>query len=469
MLAAGGGCTKQPAARPPADVTFYWTCDAHGRLEPCGCFSGQHGGLSRISTLLRGGTMPDGLRADAGNAIAGAADYHQIQYRYLQRAFWDLGYAALNMGEREAQLSADDLRRLRAAAPTPDWMVSANLLDRASGQRLLAPYRIVEWRGQRGAFVGVVGEVAEESLGAGVAVEPARSALGKVLPEIKGRADVIVLLAYADEPTMRALADEFYELDLILGGKVKQPSQQVARQNRSVLLWTTNETKALGTYTATVGGRERFATKEFNVQFVHEKIPQDERFTRLAQDYRDEVRRTPLRVDDPTRVGDDEVPGVRPAAGYVGSEACAPCHATAYKTWEQSSHAWAFRSLVARQSDADPSCVGCHSVGFGTATGYRREYAGTKLANVGCESCHGPGSEHLSDITQATANHTAPLYHYRPIGASDCTTCHYGEFSRPFKYDEFWAPIRHGKEPPRRAETSPNFTRRWIKQVTTTP
>jgi hypothetical protein len=35
---------------------------------------------------------------------------------------------------------------------------------------------------------------------------------------------------------------------------------------------------------------------------------------------------------------------------------------------------------------------------------------------------------------------------YRPLGAGDCQKCHYGEFSRPFLWHEFWKPIQHGKE-----------------------
>ena len=36
---------------------------------------------------------------------------------------------------------------------------------------------------------------------------------------------------------------------------------------------------------------------------------------------------------------------------------------------------------------------------------------------------------------------------YRPLGAGDCQKCHFGEFSRPFDWDSFWPPIKHGKEP----------------------
>ncbi len=64
------------------------------------------------------------------------------------------------------------------------------------------------------------------------------------------------------------------------------------------------------------------------------------------------------------------------------------------------------------------------------------------LADVGCESCHGPASEHV-----ALHLHGKPTgFKFRPLGPEDCKSCHYGEFSRPFKWEKFWPDIQHGKE-----------------------
>jgi hypothetical protein len=40
-----------------------------------------------------------------------------------------------------------------------------------------------------------------------------------LLPQLKGKADAIVLMAFADEEKLRAIARDFYEIDVILGGK----------------------------------------------------------------------------------------------------------------------------------------------------------------------------------------------------------------------------------------------------------
>ena len=77
----------------------------------------------------------------------------------------------------------------------------------------------------------------------------------------------------------------------------------------------------------------------------------------------------------------------RPAGGleYVGSEKCRICHLEIYKSWKSTRHAGAM-SLLAPNHTTDSACVRCHITGVGR-TGYASE-------SVGCEACHGPGSEY---------------------------------------------------------------------------
>ena len=52
--------------------------------------------------------------------------------------------------------------------------------------------------------------------------------------------------------------------------------------------------------------------------------------------------------------------------------------------------------LEAVLRNLDGECVVCHTVGFGSRTGYEDEVKTPFLKHVGCESCHGPGSGHMS-------------------------------------------------------------------------
>ncbi|MBE0540913.1 MAG: hypothetical protein IH623_05970 [Verrucomicrobia bacterium] len=436
-----GGCGKA-AKRADFELPIYFTCDVRGRLEPCGCFTGQFGGLTRLKTVLDDIAEENALRVDVGDAIAGHEDFNRIQYDYMLRAFASMKFDVLNIGHREARLSAAELREIKLTMPVP--IVSANLLDKSTGKPLFDACRLIERGGYRIAVIGVLDPRGlERDLGEGLEVENMESALTRAIAEARPGADVVVLLAFADEETLARLADQFYEAQVILGGRVRQPAQELKRQNRSLVYFVTNESRALGILRLKLvdGGTAQPVSSE--ILLLHDKIPQAAAFRQLAQQYRDEIRRTPLAMDDVANVGDDAIPGVRTAAGYVGSERCVECHQSAAAVWAKSGHAHAFATLVARQADADPNCIGCHTTGFRAATGYRREFAGSKLVNVGCESCHGPGSLHVRQWEgDESVNFT-----FRPLAAGDCKQCHYGEFSRPFEWDEFWPAIKHGKEP----------------------
>jgi peroxiredoxin len=86
------------------------------------------------------------------------------------------------------------------------------------------------------------------------------------------------------------------------------------------------------------------------------------------------------------------------ASAYAGSEACKTCHAKEHGLWSQSGHAHAVETLEKRNKAGDPKCITCHVTGHGRPGGFPdggRPGEHADLARVGCESCHGPGAEHV--------------------------------------------------------------------------
>ena len=433
---------KGPVAT-TARLTIHFTCDTAGRLEPCGCFSGQNGGLSRLRTWLESRKNPGPvIKVDVGGAIAGTADYDVIQYRYLARAYSTMGFSALNMGGREARLPAKALASLTENSPVP--LVSASLVEVESRKLVMEPYRIVEVGGLRVGVLGVLSPKSVPDPGEGLAVLGLNEAIDRQLPALAAKTDVVILLAFATENEMRRLARDYFEFALILGGDVSGPTQEILRENDSMILYTTNQARTVGTLTASVTGgkRKRLSDPAYEIRLLEENIPQAEEIRELVRAYRSEIRSTSLAIDDPHAFDPNAIPGVASTATYVGSGTCRDCHAQAHDRWQKSGHARAFQALMKTGSDADPHCIKCHTVGFGQETGYRRSLKATELVDVGCESCHGPASEHIAKHVHGKTS----AFKFRPLGPGDCKSCHYGEFSRPFDWNTFWPRIAHGKE-----------------------
>jgi len=140
---------------------------------------------------------------------------------------------------------------------------------------------------------------------------------------------------------------------------------------------------------------------------------------------------------------------VAAALGFLGyydatakQTTCGNCHADIQGSWIGTKHASAYATLNASTAKA-PACYSCHSVtGNGNkAVGTTAGHDAVKEAvyyDVQCESCHGPGLEHVEGVGQATL--VRPLAKLSMAGDGNCGDCHSGTH-QPFA--EEWAASGH--------------------------
>jgi len=87
-------------------------------------------------------------------------------------------------------------------------------------------------------------------------------------------------------------------------------------------------------------------------------------------------------------------------AAYVGSDACQSCHEAEFATWGASPHAHSLTSLATKNKTDDAACLACHTTAYGRQGGFPESADANSqidLARVGCESCHGPGGDHVAE------------------------------------------------------------------------
>lgn len=146
---------------------------------------------------------------------------------------------------------------------------------------------------------------------------------------------------------------------------------------------------------------------------------------------------------------------------YVGANKCKICHkgeknGEIWEKWEADPHSKAMESLDPEKGEnTNPECLRCHTTGYG-AGGYGAEgMEELDLANVGCEACHGPGSEYKSMKIMKDPEAALAAGLIVP-DESTCMACH-NEDSPTFKgfdFAEYWAQIEH-KLPPKEEEEAP--------------
>ena len=126
--------------------------------------------------------------------------------------------------------------------------------------------------------------------------------------------------------------------------------------------------------------------KEFSLNFAYDEAIQlvNHSLASRSEEYRQKM----MQVYETTRFN-------RIGGRYVGSATCASCHQQEYEQWQATPHAHAFESLRSNQAVHKKECVPCHVTGFGKPGGYAIDRGDVDRENVGCESCHGPGFEHV--------------------------------------------------------------------------
>jgi hypothetical protein len=149
---------------------------------------------------------------------------------------------------------------------------------------------------------------------------------------------------------------------------------------------------------------------------------------------------------------------------YVGAANCRMCHnkdesGKQYEIWQNSPHAKAYATLANEQSQAiakemgigDPQqaaeCLRCHV----TAHGVAAERLGRRFSieeGVGCESCHGPGSEYnkLPGKRRLMAGEIEPAaIGLWEVNEALCLQCHNEESPtyKGFDFDEALKVIAH--------------------------
>lgn len=175
--------------------------------------------------------------------------------------------------------------------------------------------------------------------------------------------------------------------------------------------------------------------------------------------------------------------GIGDEPKYVGTKTCKKCH---FETWESWSRTRMARSFNVLKPDAqlevdkkkkidqawidavkarkpkgkppidptkdhtrDANCVKCHVTGFGGPKGYaipdpksrKARRTAEKLEGVGCESCHGPGSEYVKvfkDIFMKQRPYSIDELRaagLKEISRETCLQCHTTE--SPFVGDDY--------------------------------
>ncbi len=466
----------EPKDRPAPPMFVGWTKpdlaivvsgQMYGYLQPCGCSYPQKGGLTRrynFIQTLKGKGWPV-TAVDLGDLAQASGPQQRLKYVVAMNALRLMGYQAIGIGKNELLMPLiDALANYSIDNPEPR-PVAVNLAKTEKGELFydlnVRQGEIFQAGRVKVGIVGAIGAITAEKVEA--ALPPNQTDIKflnnvGILPRAldglgKRQVDACILLYQGEEKEGKPQADGSF------GGAIacaeflhKQRLQNPALAAVQVLLCLTSEeeppsvpkidAKAPNTSIITLGHKGRYVGVvglwktakgvELKYQLVSmgpeyaTKTGQEKNnpVMALIEKYAEDVRHGNYLARFPR--GNHEVQAALSDATYVGTERCAGCHDDAYQVWKKSKHAHAFDTLVKVENPKlrqfDGECIACHTVGFKYHGGYYNPPRGatakqiekhnSNLRNVGCESCHGPGSKHAND--PADKKFAALINPYRP-------------------------------------------------------
>lgn len=377
------------SSEPPSVVILY-TGGTQSHLEPCGCYQEQSGGLPRRAHAvdqIRKRGFPT-LLVDAGNIFDGKEEIDAKRCEVNLKAMSTMEYHAVALSESDLAYDDTYLSRQRAAATFP------LLAPNAARDNFTQPF-IITQAGQY-AIGFVAGETSEE---------------------VVSQADVIVALG---EPENAEYIDVVISPDEI---------ETTVSEDRTLYVGCKPEGKTLGVlalWLDTNGQRSRHHDDRDDVpslkltnHYATElaltgDVGESKSIRQLLTDFYQSAAAE--NSTDSVILFAKQFLEQQQENGYASATACQQCHEQEYLQWSATRHAFAYQTLLKKERYFDAGCVSCHTTGFGYPTGFQIGDQNATLEGVQCETCHGPGKQHVGNPKKSNIRSGADT--------SLCLQCH---------------------------------------------
>lgn len=199
-----------------SSITLLFSGDTQGVVYPQPGGIGPVGGLARRQPTIDHfrGEDPGTLVLEAGDAfVSGFAKAEAIN-KVLVRAMNHMRYDAMGLGPYDLAIGEVMLRELVSIASFP--MICSNLQFQKGVEPWIKPYVLINRNQVRIALVSLLPPAPGARI-TGAQLVPPRQALLAILPELRAKADCIVLLTQFGREEISALLGAEDAVDVILG------------------------------------------------------------------------------------------------------------------------------------------------------------------------------------------------------------------------------------------------------------
>ena len=218
---------------------------------------------------------------DAGNFLflepSVPTENERDRARLLLDFYKQMGYQALAVGDNDLAGSVPFL--LKEAERRGLLLLSANL--RYHGKEVVAPYRIFDAGKVRVGVIAVTSpDISERLRNEGIEILKPITRLKDLVPDIRHKSDVVVLLSNLGEPEDRRLARAVPGIDVIIGSGPGVRRYMPLKVGKTFLLRTHPKGKTIGVAELELGDRGNSMELRNELIFMHPGCPMDQKAVR---------------------------------------------------------------------------------------------------------------------------------------------------------------------------------------------
>jgi hypothetical protein len=321
-----------------------------------------------------------------------------------------LNYDAIAVGERELAFGLQRFQAMAAKSKVP--LLSSNLVDKKTGKPAFKSSVVVKKGNVKVGIFALMGPkiTLPGKLADSLVIDDPIETAQTMVAQLRKQADVVVLLAHLGRTEGEDLAAQVPGIDVVVLAHHPGFVAEGRRVNDAITVASGEQGQNMGLTLVTVENK-KVTNLTSETKILLPEVGERGDIAKLTKDFEDKLNEQ-TRKDQQQ----NQVQQMMPKPGedqYVGTETCIGCHAEQAEQWKTTQHAHAFATLERVQKDATPECVQCHVVGFGRPSGFANAQASAKLKNVGCEVCHGYGTQH--DMFEKNGGKVAEAV---------CVTCH---------------------------------------------
>lgn len=193
------------------------------------------------------------MALDSGGFSDNPTDDGLRRTRTLLDGMERLGYRVVNVAERDLALGYDEFKKNVEGSGL--HFVSANIVRQGTTERVFPAYEVLEVPTPKGKplRIGVVGVTRFSPVwqkagpsGSNLALAPPAEMLKAVIPEVRPKADLVVLLAALNRDDAARLAREIEGIDFVFGAYGGIYDTTFRKDSAATVLYTGNQGRYVG-------------------------------------------------------------------------------------------------------------------------------------------------------------------------------------------------------------------------------